>query len=1466
MEAQIAQFSNRGMNQDISVSKATNEFAFKNHNIRITAVNDNTLLSITNEKLPSNLNIEFKNDINTKFIPGIYLGHAILNEYLVLFTTTKRDDYILVFTYNNSTSTLLGEIKYQGNLGFKDVESIECLPYYESEDIQKVYWVDGVHQPRVINIKSDSILEKVDTQFDFNPTITKFPNVTITKEYQGIGLFPAGVIQYFISYYNKYGAETGIVWASDLNYVSYSDRGGSPTDNIVCNFKLDISNIDTTYDYIRVYSLERTSLNTTPICRIVKDTSINNASNITVVDTNTNTETIDPTQLLFLGGDNFVASTLTQKDDVLFLGDLEVKNIILDDTLKTKLSPTEGTYNKYLAVIYTNRAKEDNKTFKVGEWYRIGIQFQSSMGDWTNPVWIGDIQIPTKDEFNGSLSSDKLPSIVYDLNAQMNEDSELAELLLPYSNFRLLMVEAKPTDRTILAQGFVVPTVFNLEQRVNKTGPYAISSWIIRPRLGNANYEHLSPLGNKKDGDEYTNLKSCEIQNSINKYPVPENVTVNYVLSFEILVGSNYITPAIYKLSEEELPTPNDEYFAKSIKTLVSKEELTRDVNSNRWEDIENYNLLVNWYSQYVNKDLISFSYEAYKSYIESVCYNNITEKYSTITLIDGTSMWYSGYITNGLDNPFETSKNKFDYNVKIGAFARVNTEEKVEQVIKSYQNNWYVDSSIVTFHSPELENNESLFKDASLKFRIVGLAAVSDVASDVTLLTKTEAIKSDGGLIKSYWEKSNKQLLNAPLYQDYAWRVDALDKAYTYNYYVYLWNKKGSITGQTSNSNDGAAKDPQNFDKVYAELEHKIIANKTITSHIKFLKNTDFYSVNTSVYNSNQLHTIYVKDFKGDDIVYQGNIETVASNEPDAPYKVFWKDVLATNREGNTTDQYDPVYIKYTKTPHLVFSLKEGNNPAILPSLIHNSVEDGVDSGPERLWDLNHIYDKPHQEKYDYLWFDNNEQYSQRRIEALQSTPYIFIGELYRDIPESERFGGTSRSNLEKLNWIPISKAYTIGDSKTSIGYTTTGDTYYQRWEYLNTYPTTEQDMNSVVDIVSTMIETHINLEGRYDKNKESLNILNARPTNFNLINPIYSQSNNYFTYNILEEKFNQTKYRNQVAFSLQKTLTSEIDTWCNISLASSFNLNGLHGKLNKLITVNDNIIAFQDKAISVINFNNRTALSTESGIPIEIANSGKVNGYSTISSNIGCQNKKSICEASSGVYFIDDYNKTMYGFNREGLAGISSSRMSMWFKNNLTGKEQLFYDSLTNDVYITNDKDCLVYNEGLQSFTSFMDYNNIYSLFNFNSTSILLDNVGNIIPKKMFGGDYTSDYSMEYKINPEPLVDKTFGNIEFIADCFNPTDYVDDYNTNLNSSNPFTLLNVWNEYQKGSTLINTKRFRYPNFEKKFRVWRVDIPRDEANGRDRIRNPWIYLKLSKSEPSDKSKMVFHNLIVKYYK
>ena len=110
---------------------------------------------------------------------------------------------------------------------------------------------------------------------------------------------------------------------------------------------------------------------------------------------------------------------------------------------------------------------------------------------------------------------------------------------------------------------------------------------------------------------------------------------------------------------------------------------------------------------------------------------------------------------------------------------------------------------------------------------------------------------------------------------------------------------------------------------------------------------------------------------------------------------------------------------------------------------------------------------------------------------------------------------------------------------------------------------------------------------------------------------------------------------------------------------------------------------------------------------------------------------------------------------------------------------------------------------------------------------------------------------------------MDKIFSNVEYIADCYSQESKVDNPNI-LIQENPFDKLEVWNEYQRGIT-TSFKKGQYPNFAKKFRIWRVDIPRDSSNKRDRIRNPWMIMSLSK-KPTTSYKMVFHDLMVKYYK
>jgi len=56
-----------------------------------------------------------------------------------------------------------------------------------------------------------------------------------------------------------------------LYYIGEEHRGLMADETVGCSYEVTIKNPDTSFDYIRLYSIMRTSLNGQPIVRIVKD-------------------------------------------------------------------------------------------------------------------------------------------------------------------------------------------------------------------------------------------------------------------------------------------------------------------------------------------------------------------------------------------------------------------------------------------------------------------------------------------------------------------------------------------------------------------------------------------------------------------------------------------------------------------------------------------------------------------------------------------------------------------------------------------------------------------------------------------------------------------------------------------------------------------------------------------------------------------------------------------------------------------------------------------------------------------------------------------------------------------------------------------------------------------------------------------------------------------------------------------
>lgn len=398
-------------------------------------------------------------------------------------------------------------------------------------------------------------------------------------------------------------------------------------------------------------------------------------------------------------------------------------------------------------------------------------------------------------------------------------------------------------------------------------------------------------------------------------------------------------------------------------------------------------------------------------------------------------------------------------------------------------------------------------------------------------------------------------------------------------------------------------------------------------------------------------------------------------------------------------------------------------------------------------------------------------------------------------------------------------------------------------------------------------MVETRINIDGRYDRNRGNENNLSVSPNNFNLFNKVYSQSNNFYTAKYLEEdKSSTTKFPNQIVWSLTKTLGEETDSWTNIHLNNALDLDGDLGKVTSLKRINNEIYSFQEKGISKINFNSRVQLNTSDGLPIELANSGKVDGKLYITNKFGCQNKWSMAETPSGVYFVDDLNKGILSFNGQSIADLTYTKnMYSWINSNVSlaswnpedyGAIRTFYDRNNSDIYFTTSTDSLAFSEKLGAFSSFYDYGKVEWMFNVEGNTYQVK--GNEVWKLQGGEDYSTffgenkGYSLAVIANPEFHLDKIFDTIEF------RTNGIEHFTNWKADSYPFNLLVTTNEYQTATSTTSS-------LKKKFRTWRWQVGRSNSFGkfkRDRIRNPWAKIAMSGNSNNE---MRLYDIAVTYY-
>ena len=268
----------KGMNQDLSKQIASPDTAYKLLNIKNQILDSQSAEALINEKGTSMVKM-YLNNKGEDQLDGEIVGIVKCDDDSAAVFVKKSDsvDIIYKFYYDESGQVAVKKAA-EGNFNFgNDIKGIFC---YENSELQKVYWVDGVNQLRYINLaesnfKSNLYPEgklpiKEEIYLDSSPEFRLNHTIEVERV-SGGGVFTAGVIQYAFTYYMKYGAETGIVDMTPLYYISEAERGLLADETVGCSFRVKIKNPDTRFDYLRLYSIQRTSLNGTPLVKIVKD-------------------------------------------------------------------------------------------------------------------------------------------------------------------------------------------------------------------------------------------------------------------------------------------------------------------------------------------------------------------------------------------------------------------------------------------------------------------------------------------------------------------------------------------------------------------------------------------------------------------------------------------------------------------------------------------------------------------------------------------------------------------------------------------------------------------------------------------------------------------------------------------------------------------------------------------------------------------------------------------------------------------------------------------------------------------------------------------------------------------------------------------------------------------------------------------------------------------------------------------
>lgn len=419
---------------------------------------------------------------------------------------------------------------------------------------------------------------------------------------------------------------------------------------------------------------------------------------------------------------------------------------------------------------------------------------------------------------------------------------------------------------------------------------------------------------------------------------------------------------------------------------------------------------------------------------------------------------------------------------------------------------------------------------------------------------------------------------------------------------------------------------------------------------------------------------------------------------------------------------------------------------------------------------------------------------------------------------------------------------------------------------------------------------ETPFNVDLRhgnsFNKNRETLGSDSYILEEY-AINPVYFQENNTIQH-FKAKPFNAVTEDEQpyaIWVSEKKQNGEQLDSWVAFKVNNQIEVDGDYGPINHVTTFKDRVYFYQNQAIGLIPIEQQAITTDQEGVEMILGTGAVISAgaYGYISTKIGVLQHDAVVQSEDFIYNFDMRTKKMWRFSpgsKEPLSDIKG--MSSYFYNTLystalednDAKTALrpisihgAYEPRFNRLLFTFNVDensfTISYNEAINTFESFYSFlPTVYlstgrKLFSVPRATINSRNKvyqHNLGPYGVFYDEDPVDSTITYLIG-SPIT-KEFTNLEWYSQCFN--------NLNQDQENEtFEFISVFNDHQStGQIDLQTSQSR-----RRFRYWRHAIQRDinSPQSQARIRNPWIFVKLIKSNENN-NRFIMHDLMTYYIK